>query len=158
MPEGLFDLEPGSFFVLRNIANTIPPYLQSEPGVTATLEFAIYELALSHVIICGHTDCGGVRALETNIDLVTKPALARWLQHIRPAELDVNYERRELTAEEHHRATVERHVVNQLENLRSFPFVRAAESAGRLTLHGWVYFLESHQVGYYDPDTRRFIC
>jgi carbonic anhydrase len=158
MPEGLFGLSPGSFFILRNLANTIPPYIQSDPGVTAVLEFAIHELAVQHLIVCGHTDCGGVRGLETTTDLVRNPALSRWLSHLRPAEQDVNYSQRDLSAEERHRAIVERHVVNQLDNLRSFPFVRVAESAGQLTLHGWVYYLESHQVGYYDPDTGRFVC
>jgi carbonic anhydrase len=156
MPEGLFGLAPGSFFVLRNLANTIPPYIQSEPGVTAVLEFAIHELAVQHLIVCGHTDCGGVRGLETTTDLVVNPALSRWLSHLRPAEQHVDYSRRELTHEERHRAIVEQHVLNQLANLRSFPFVRVAESAGQLALHGWVYYLESHQVGYYDPESARF--
>jgi carbonic anhydrase len=158
MPESLFDLKPGSFFVLRNIANIIPPYLQSEPAATAVLEFAIHSLLVPHIIVCGHTDCGGINALEHIIDLVTRPALARWVQHIRPAEQDVNYKMPDLAGAERHRAIVECHVLNQLENLRSFPFVRAAESSGRLVLHGWVYYLESQQVGYYDPDIGRFVC
>jgi carbonic anhydrase len=156
MLEGLFSLVPGDFFVLRNIANTIPPYIQSDPGMTAALEYAFQYLAVPHLIVCGHTDCGGVRGLEKTVDLTTTPALSRWLQHIRPAEQDVSYRMHDLTAEERHRAIVEQHVLNQLANLRSFPFVRAAETTGSLTLHGWVYYLELDQIGYYDSDIEQF--
>lgn len=157
MPEGLFGLEPGQFFVLRNIGNTIPPYIQSEPGVTAVLEFALHELAIPHLIVCGHTDCGAIRALAKPIDITSRSALTRWLQHIRPAEQTVGYRLGDLPPEERHRAIVEQHVLNQLANLRSFPFVHAAESSGELTLHGWVYDLKTQEVGFYDAETGRFM-
>lgn len=157
MPESLFGFDPGEFFVFRNIGNTIPPYIQSEPGVTAVLEFAILELAVPHLIVCGHTDCGAIHALGKSIDITARPALTRWLQHLRPAEQEVNYLMSDLPAKECHRAIVEQHVRNQMTNLRSFPFVRAAESAGRLTLHGWVYDLDTQQVSFYDAGEARFV-
>lgn len=145
-PERLFGAGPGAMFMLRNIANIIPPYDQSDPGITAVLEYAVHYLQVPHIIICGHTDCGGIKGLDTTLVPAVEPALARWLEFARPAQQTVDGGKR-LAAEDRHQAIVEQNVALQLRHLRSYPFVQEAIEANRLELHGWVYYLEERTVG-----------
>jgi len=156
MPEQMLGLDPGDMFMLRNIANTMPPYVQTEIGTVSVLEFAVLILNVPHIIICGHTDCGGIRGLDKHIDMGTAPALSRWLDIVRPAQRDVDFTLRDLKPEERHVAIVERNVVNQLRNIESYPFIQQALTNGHLTTHGWVYYLEQQKFGYYDPDSDQF--
>lgn len=157
MPEQLLGAKPGDLFMLRNIANIVPPYIQTEIGISSVLEYAILHLRVPHLIICGHTDCAGIRGLDASLDLAREPALSRWLDLARPAQREIDFTLAELTLEERHRAIVERNVVNQLLNAHSYPFVREALEANRLEMHGWVYYLERQEIGYYDPDGRVFV-
>ncbi len=156
MPERLLGAKPGDLFMLRNIANIVPPYVQTEIGMTSVLEYAILHLQVPHLIVCGHTDCGGIKALDESLDMSREPALSRWLDLARPAQREVDFSLSELTAEARHRAIVERNVVNQLLNVQSYPFVRQALEGDHLELHGWVYYLDRQEIGYYDPDARLF--
>ena len=156
MPEQLMGAKPGDLFMLRNIANTIPPYTQTEIGVVSVLEYAILSLRVPHVIVCGHTDCGGVRAVDKPIDMMRQPALSRWADIIRPAQRDVDFAMRDLSPEERHHAIVKRHVILQLINLQSYPFIRQAMETVGLQLHGWIYDLFAQQLLVYDPNTETF--
>jgi carbonic anhydrase len=156
-PEQLLGAGPGDFFIHRNIANLIPPYWQTEIGIISVLEFAVLDLEIPHIIICGHTDCGGIKALDQELDLSRRPALSRWLDLARPAQRDVDgFSAQELTAERHQKI-VERNVVNQLRNLQSYPFIRERLEDGQLSLHGWVYYLERPEIRYYNPETENFL-
>jgi len=153
VPEQLLGARPGDFFMLRNIANLAPPYWQTEIGFASVLEFAVLELEVPHIIVCGHTDCGGIKALDENLDLSSRPALSRWLDLARPAQRAVDrFGMGEQTAERH-QAIVEQNVVNQLENLRSYPFIRKRLEAGKLELHGWVFDLGRPEIRYYDGES-----
>jgi carbonic anhydrase len=155
-PEQMLGAKPGDMFMLRNIANIVPPYIQTEIGVSSVLEYAVLHLQVSHVIVCGHTDCAGIKALDHQLDLSREPALSRWLELARPAQRDVDFQLREVLADERHRMIVEHNVINQLDNIQSYPFIREALEADRLELHGWVYYLERRQICYYDPGSRQF--
>lgn len=155
-PESLFDLDPGDFFVVRNVANTVPPVHQSDSGVSAALEYAVQVLDVPHIVVCGHTQCGGVQATDTDIDMAAFPALTRWVEQIHPAKRDVDLGQTPADPDARHRAMVEQHVRNQLANLLTYGFVRDRVTAGTLELHGWVYYLEEPAVGYLNPDTNEF--
>ena len=157
MPEHLLGANPGDLFVLRNIANIIPPYHQTEIGIVSVLEYAILHLNVPHIIVCGHTDCGGIKGLDTQIDMSHEPALSRWLDLARPSQRDVDFAMRDLSPKERHLAIVERNVINQLTNVQSYPFIRERLDADQLELHGWVYHLETQQISHYDPDSGQFI-
>jgi carbonic anhydrase len=157
MPEQLLGAKPGEFFMLRNVANIIPPYHQTEIGIVSALEFAMLYLDVSHIIVCGHTDCAGIHGLDTFIDMSQSPALSRWLDLARPSQRDVDFEMRDLSPKERHLAIVERNVIYQLNNLHSYPFIRERLEADRLELHGWVLHLETQQISHYDPDSGQFI-
>lgn len=160
VPERLLGAKPGDFFMLRNIANIVPPYWQTEIGIVSVLEFAVLDLEIPRIIVCGHTDCGGILALDKELDLGHRPALSRWLDLARPAQREIDgfktAERATNSQAERHRAIVERNVVNQLRNLESYPFVRERLEAGKLELHGWVYYLERPEIRYYDSRSGRF--
>ncbi len=157
VPEALFGLQPGDFFMLRNIANVMPPYIQSDTGTVAVLEYAVNHLKVPHIIVCGHTECGGIQGLDTHLDMIVDPALSRWLNLVRDAKRDVDFSSRDLSPEERHYAIVERNVVNQLENLKSYPIVREMIAQQKLELHGWVYYLKEMVVGYWDTAVNQFI-
>lgn len=156
-PEQLLGAKPGDLFMLRNIANIIPPYVQTEIGVVSVLEYAVLHLQVPHIIVMGHTDCGGIRGLDADLDMSREPALSRWLALARPAQREVDFQQRDLSDAERHVAIVERNVVGQLENVQSYPFVREALEADTLELHGWVYYLAEQQVRYYDVEEDAFV-
>ena len=153
--EPLLGASPGDFFMLRNIANIVPPYVQSDLGITAVLEFAIRHLQVPHLIICGHTDCGGIKGLDSHLDPQEEPALAPWIEFARPAQQEVD-RRNDLDDWDRHRAIVERNVVQQLRHIQTYPFILSALQAKRLDLHGWVYYLQRRVMGSYDPVSDRF--
>ncbi len=156
MPEALFGLQPGQFFILRTVGNLIPPYHAADAGTVSALEFAILQLQVPHLIICGHTDCGAIHGLDTPIDVSQKPALSRWLELARPAQRDVDFLGK-VSGTERHRAIVEQNVRQQLAHVQSYPYVQAAMRAGKLSLHGWVYYLEIPAVGYLNQETGEFV-
>ncbi len=144
-PEVIFDALPGEIFVLRNIANLVPPY---EPdavhhGTSAGLEYAVRILNVEHIVVMGHARCGGVRAyVEQAADparavIVPGDFIGRWMSLIAPAaaKLGPRTEPIEIYAER----LGQEAIIDTLANLRSFPYVRDAEMAGRLALHG-AYF------------------
>lgn len=149
VPELITGARPGDLFVIRNVANLVPPYGTGETAVGAVVEYAVLHLHVRHILLCGHTDCGGIKALDAPPNWSREPHLARWIEHARPAKTRV--EAGNLPAEERHLATVRQNVLLQLEHLRSYDPVGDGEGAGTLTLHGWVYHLETGIVEAYDP-------
>lgn len=156
MPEQLLGASPGDLFMLRNIANAVPPYHQTEIGIVSVLEYAVLHLNVPHIIVCGHTDCGGIKGLDSHVDMGHTPALSRWLDLIRPSQRDVDFTMQELSPEARHLAIVERNVIHQLNNVQSYPFVRERLEADQLELHGWVLHLETQQFSTYDPSSDQF--
>jgi carbonic anhydrase len=150
-PELITRIEPGELFVSRNLANIVPPFGTSEMSMGAVVEYALLHLHVAHIVLCGHTDCGGIKALDAPPDWSREPHIARWIEHARPARTKV--EASGLPQEERHLATVRENVLLQLEHLRSYDPVRQGERAGTLSLHGWVYHLETGTFERYDPQT-----
>lgn len=146
VPGKLFDTRPGEWLTLRTIANIIPPYWQTEISVASTLELAVKRVKVKQIIVCGHTDCAGIHALDEQIDLAHEPGLARWVDIARPGH----------TPNTPHPTLVEQNVRLQLQHLRSYPYIRTAEAQAHLTLHGWVYHLETGQVHRHNPATNQF--
>ncbi|MBN1657856.1 MAG: carbonic anhydrase [Anaerolineae bacterium] len=155
VPELITGAEPGDLFVVRNVANVVPPYGTGETSAGAAIEYAIRHLHVPHAVICGHTDCGGIKALGAPLDLGHEPHIVRWVEHARPAATKV--EAAGWPEEARHLAIVRENVLLQMDHLRSYDPVRAAGRAGRLTLHGWVYHLESGEIERYDTGTSRWV-
>ena len=144
-PEVIFDAHPGEIFVVRNIANLVPPYQPDAEyhGTSAALEYAVAILKVEHIVVMGHASCGGVRAYVDQFADPSRTATApgdfigKWITLIAPAaaKLGPRAEPAEIYAERLAQAAI----IETLGNLRSFPYVGDAEKAGRLALHG-AYF------------------
>ena len=160
VPNMLVSANPGDLFVVRNIANIVPPYGEhlANRSVGAAIEYAVHVLKVPHVIVCGHTNCGGLRALAEGPELLSAetPTLAQWLQDAvavrdRIAQRMVGESVEALT-----RQLVFENVVVQLENLLTYPVLQRALDENRVELHGWVYDLAGAALKVYQPETNAF--
>jgi len=139
VPELLTSSSPGELFVLRNIANRVPPFADPDSSVGAAIEYAVGHLHVPHVIVCGHYGCGGVKAALDGLEKVRElPSLFEWLGEVRAAAENVDPA---LEPAQRWRRAVEESVVFQLGNLASYSAVASALAAGKLQIHGWVYDL-----------------
>jgi carbonic anhydrase len=155
VPESLMGARAGDLFVVRVIANIVPPYGSGQNAVGAAVEYALRHLNIQHLIICGHLDCGGIRALDTGVDMAAEPALSNWVEFARPAQTHIDAQG--LLGDLRHQAIVEANVLLQMENLRTYPAVRQAQAANQLELHAWVYDLMNRQLRFYDANQNGFV-
>jgi carbonic anhydrase len=147
---------PGQLFVERNPGNLVPVYRKEAVGVSASIEYAVAALQVEHIIICGHSDCGVVKGLLHPEKVAQLPAVARWMEFGAPARDSLLKEYRHLTEAEQLPILTEFNVLNQIDNLSTHPSVRQALQEGRLTVHGWVYNIESGEVREYNTVNKRF--
>lgn len=144
-PEVIFDARPGEIFVVRNVANLMPPFKPNDDfhGTSAALEFAVMGLRVEHIVVLGHAQCGGVRAYaESEADPYMRPLspgdfIGSWMRLIAPAAEAIG--KSEKPDSDYVEKLAMQSVKNSLTNLRSFPCVRTLEERGRLHLHG-AYF------------------
>jgi carbonic anhydrase len=137
---------PGELFLVRNVGAFVPPHDQSQGfhGTAAAIEFAVLNLDVRRIVVCGHSHCGAVRALYGEVPAAA-PNLREWLELGREAALPVAEPGPEAL-----RRTEQRAVVLQLERLMDYPMVRERVEAGRLTIHGWHYVIEDGEVHVFD--------
>ncbi len=143
---------PGELFIVRNVGAFVPPYDGSAGyhGTAAAIEFGVLNLDVSHIIVCGHTHCGGIRALYEEVPHGAHN-LAAWLELGREAALPVR------VTDEALRRTEQRAVVLQLERLMGYPMVRERVEGKRLALHGWHYVIEDGEVHVFDVRSGSFV-
>ncbi len=146
MPELIIQAKPGDLFVCRNAGNIAPPYSDHSGGVTATIEYAVAVLSVKHIIVCGHSDCGAMKALLHPEKLQGMPSVRSWLKNAARAEVVVRENHPELDDAARVEALIEENVLAQLDNLRTHPSVASRLKSGTLSLHGWVYDIESGQI------------
>ena len=148
VPELITQTQPGELFVCRNIGNIVPAYGEMLGGVSAVIEFAVVALGISHIVICGHTGCGAMKALA-NPDgdaLAAMPTVASWLRNAAAARSVVQMLHPHLEGEAAVQALVEQNLRTQLGHLRTHPSVAAKLAGGKLHLHGWVYDIAAGRV------------
>ena len=156
VPELVTQREPGDLFVIRNAGNIVPSFGPEPGGVSATVEYAVAALGVTDVVVCGHSDCGAMTAVATCKCLDHMPAVANWLRYADPAKL-VNDAREHASERDRIDSMVRENVIAQLNNLKTHPSVALALAQGRLTLHGWVYDIESGSIDALDSTTRQFV-
>lgn len=144
---------PGELFLVRNVGAFVPPYDQSHGfhGTAAAIEYAVLNLQVRRVIVCGHSHCGAIRALYGDVPPAAQN-LARWLDLGREAALPVAEPGPEVM-----RRTEQRAIVLQLERLMAYPMVREQVEARALTLHGWHYVIEDGEVHVFDVAVGAFV-
>ena len=158
VPEHIMQADPGDLFVCRNAGNIVPPHASQLGGVTATVEYAIMVLGVRDIIVCGHSDCGAMKALATDADLTSMPNVAAWLRHSHAAQkvCRENYSPDLSDAEKLRNMALE-NVVVQLNHLRTHPSVASGMARGEIALHGWYVDIHAGQVLGLDGETGRFM-
>ena len=144
---------PGELFLVRNVGAFVPPYDGSHGhhGTAAAIEFAVLNLDVSRIVVCGHSHCGAIKALYEEVSPEAQN-LQRWLDLGREAVLPVQ------SCPEALRRTEQRAVVLQLERLMDYPMVRRRVLDGRITLHGWHYVIEDGEVHVFDVQSGTFVA
>ena len=156
-PETIFDAGPGELFVVRNVANLVPPYAPDDNyhGTSAALEFAVQSLKVSSVLVLGHGRCGGIRAALSPGATPLSPGdfIGRWMNMVAPAAETVS---KIMTSSERQTALERISIRYSLANLRTFPCVKILESKGRLTLYGAWFDISTGELWVMNPETGDF--
>lgn len=156
-PESMFGYRPGEVFVLRNAGNIVPSYGGgSSGGEVATIEYAVAVLGVKHIVVCGHTGCGAMKALLDPQSVTSLPAVAEWLRSAENTRRVVMDSNAKADAKELVSVAARENALCQLDNLRTHPTVASAVRQGKLQLHAWVYKLEDHVVEAYNAENGRF--
>lgn len=157
VPEHIMQAQPGDLFVCRNAGNIVPPHSTHNGGVSSTVEYAVAALGVSDIIVCGHSDCGAMKALVNPEMLDGMPNVAAWLRHSHAAKcvVDASYPDMDGTAAV--RAASLENVVVQLGHLRTHPSVAARVARGEIALHGWFVDIHAGQVLGLDGESGRFV-
>ena len=159
VPNTFASTDPGDLFVVRNVGNIVPQEEASKipaaAGTAAAIEFAVKRLGVANAIVCGHSDCGAMKALATGSEGNSGP-LAAWLRAAGDSLSELE-KRPELAPERTRQDRLSQaHALVQLEHLRSHAAVREAEAAGRLQLHAWWFDLAGADVHAWEPELGRF--
>jgi carbonic anhydrase len=154
-PETIFDAGPGEIFVMRNVANLVPPYAPDgkHHATSAAIEFAVIALGVKHVVVMGHGRCGGIRAVVEGGDpLSAGDFIGKWMSDVK----DVAHAVRHDHPHDHDLQTAVEHasVEHSLANLRTFPWLRMRENKRDLTVHGAWFDISLGELHVFDEDTR----
>ena len=156
-PATIFNAGPGQLFVIRNVANIVPPYEQGGGyhGTSAAIAFAVLQLKVKHIVVMGHAKCGGVAASLDHRVAVPMPFLSEWIELLGPAVARSTAEH----GHDHHdiQTETEREGVRlSLERLMSFPFVAERVQSGELELHGARFGIATGELELFDPASGAF--
>lgn len=155
-PEMLLQTKPGDLFILRNAGNIIPAFGAAKGGEGATIEYAIKALGVSHIIVMGHSNCGAMKGLLHREDLGELPLVKEWLDNASATYEVVKECYGDLKDTDLLNATIKENVLVQIDNLRTHPVVASHLAKGELTLHGWIYQIETGTILAFDPNESHF--
>lgn len=159
-PETIFNAMPGELFVMRNVANLVPPYETGGKfhGVSSAIEFAVMNLRIKHLIVMGHSGCGGIKAaLDQHAAIETEAKfISRWMSMLSDARLSVLASHQMSTQAERVSALEFEGIKSSISNLRSFPFVRELEEKGRLDLCGAHFDISTGNLSVLNHTTGKF--
>ena len=154
-PEVIFDTGPGELFIVRNVANIVPPCEEGGDyhGTSAAIEFAVQSLEVKHIVVLGHASCGGIRAFANpSSPLSDSNFIGKWVSLVAPAA-----ERAGDPGGSDYLTRLEYAMVAQsLDNLMTFPFIRDRVASGRLALHGAHFGIARGELLLRDPETGAF--
>ncbi|MEN4052391.1 MULTISPECIES: carbonic anhydrase [Sulfurimonas] len=160
IPDLMLQTNPGDLFVLRNVGNFVPPYKPDEDfhATASGIEYAVSVLKVQEIIICGHTHCGACKALYEPIEDASLIHTKKWLELGENAKksailsLGADADKEALL-----RLTEKLSVINQIDNILSYPSVKTRFEDGSLHIHGWCYDIETGKIEYYNADTYEFL-
>ncbi len=156
-PETIFDAGPGEIFVMRNVANLVPPYAPDgkHHATSAAMEFAVLSLGVKHVVVMGHGRCGGIRAVVNGSDPLTSgDFIGKWMSDVKDVAAAVRDEHAHDHAHDLQTAVEHASVEHSLANLRTFPWLRMRENKGEVGVHGAWFDISLGELHVYDEATR----
>ena len=162
-PETVFDAAPGEIFVVRNVANLVPPFQPDGVyhGTSAALEFGVQQLQVRHILVMGHGRCGGVHAFRAQMEgrppqpLSAGDFIGKWISLLEPAAHDMDCAS-DAEPAVRQRALEEASVRNSLGNLMTFPNIRTQVEKGALHLHGAWFDISTGELWFLDRQSRNF--
>ena len=156
-PEVIFDARPGELFVVRNVANIVPPYAPDERahGVSAALEFGAGALRVKHIVVLGHAQCGGIKAFaEDAAPLSPGDFIGNWMKLMAPAANKVP--RNGLTPADYLTRLEQANIANSLDNLMTFPLLAKLIERGNVTTHGAYFGVAAGELSVLDRASDEF--
>ena len=165
-PAVILNTKPGDLFMVRNVANIVPPYDPhgDNHSTSAALEFAVTGLKVAHIMVLGHAHCGGVKSFLAGLQGAATGAeaehsfISRWMTLLRPAMAHLQAAGAPCDPKDRQRALEHASIINSLANLETFPFVRERLDDGTLALHGAWFDIERGLLLAYDPATKSFLA
>ena len=157
-PEVIFNARPGELFVVRNVANMVPPYAPDgrAHGVSAALEFGVAALKVKHIVVLGHAQCGGVQAFAEDAEPLTPTDfIGQWMSLMAPAAEKVG-PRGEMSRADYLTRLEQANVANSLDNLLTFPRLRQSVEAGGIAIHGAYFGVATGRLSVRDPASGEF--
>lgn len=156
VPSLITQTEPGELFICRVVGNLVPAFGADEGAVSSAIEYSVGVLGVRHVVVCGHSDCGAMRAFLHPEKLASLKSVSFWLTNAQTAITVARQEHGDLPPAEFVDRLIEENVVTQLSHLQTHPSVAAALRKGVLQIHGWVYNIGNGEIKAYDEEQRAF--
>ncbi|HJV85084.1 MAG TPA: carbonic anhydrase [Noviherbaspirillum sp.] len=158
-PALLTGSDPGELFVVRNVANLVPPCrMDAPPGVSSAIEFAVCGLEVARVIVLGHAGCGGIRALMSPKRLASETNFVeRWMRIAEPVRQRVLRELPHKSGMEQAKACEMANILHSLDNLMTYPWLKRRVEEGKLMLHGWYFDINTGALLAYSPRKQEFL-
>ncbi len=158
VPNMITNTLPGELFVVRNVANIVPPYRVSDDYVatTAAIEYAINELKVKNIVVCGHSNCGGCAALYySNEKLQKVPNIKKWLNLLAPIKEEILKLNLDSTSKIQW-YTERLNIINSIDNLYTYPGLKEAVESKKVKIHGWHFIIETGLIYIFDEKTHHF--
>lgn len=153
---------PGELFVVRNIANLIPFYKKQSDtylATTAAIEYAVNQMNVSNIIVCGHSNCGGCAALYQDKELKNLPHTRKWMELAHPVKkiVEEKIAKNKITIEQRSVITEQLNIVEQMGHLLKYSYIKKRVKEGSINVMGWYYNIEKGEIYNYDKKLKRFI-
>jgi carbonic anhydrase len=158
-PETIFDAGPGEIFVMRNVANLVPPYAPDgkHHATSAAIEFAVLSLGVKHLVVMGHGRCGGIRAVVEGGDpLSAGDFIGKWMSDVKDVAAAVRHDHAHDHNHDLQTAVEHASVEHSLANLRTFPWLRMRENKGDITVHGAWFDISLGELHVFDQVARNW--
>lgn len=159
VPNMITQTTPGELFIVRNVANIVPPYRQTEEYVatTSAIEYAVQALKVDSIVVCGHSNCGGCAALHKSHDeLEHLPHVRKWLEISKEVPGRVDRLMTSDSPEEREWLTEQINILVQMRNLLTFPYIKEKYDQGTLNIYGWHYIIETGELFSFNDEKEVF--
>lgn len=156
VPNLITNSEPGELFIVRNVGNVVPG-ISLPGGTAAAIQYAVEVLNVQNVIICGHTQCGALKAILNPESVANLEYVSRWVESTIDVKRVIEEKYSHLDEEGKLTAAIQENVLSGLERLREYPFVAKRIESGKLRVNGWVFDVRRGEVFDYDPEVGEFL-